>query len=395
MTFPLLALAMLAAPEPRLIVQLRPGADPAAVAAKAGVVLRDVTPNAPFALYGVTSGTAASAQVRLQADATRVAWAEDNAEVSNPENAAAKAATVFSKGSSLGVIGSREGVLGGNTTALDQIDWNGSLAFSAGRTVRLAVLDTGLSRTQGGLWAKVDAAYDAFGGNADDAAAGVDSSGNGIPDEAVGHGTMVAGIVDAVAPNVRLVIAKIADSDGRATAWTVVRGLAFAANSGAEVANLSMGSPASIAAFNDVAEWCDSKGLLVVAPVGNAGSEGSWYPARSSKALCVTGLGSNDVKADFSNWDGGADAAAPAVGIVSRWVDGGLGAWSGTSFAAPFVSGALADCLRRTTPQRPKELVKAVSDSGRSIDGLNDKKLKGKLGNVLDFIALDSRLRKR
>ena len=387
LTLPTLGLA-----EAQLIVRLQPGVDPAAVALRDGVVLRGTTPNAPFALYGVTSGTATAAQARLQADQTNVVWAEDNAEAQSPESAAARPA-VPQKGSSLSVVGGHDQLVAQNANALAQVDWSAALAGTPGRTVRLAILDTGLSRRQAGLWAKVDASLDATGGNADDAPVGLDSNGNGVPDEAVGHGTMVAGIADAVAPYVRLVVAKVADSDGRATAWSIVQGLAFAANSGAEVANLSLGSAAPIAAFNDVAEWCESKGLLVVAPAGNAGTEGAWYPARSSKALCVVGLDANDVLAPFSNWDGSTISAAPAVGLTSGWWDGGLASWSGTSFAAPFVSAGLADCLRRTSPRRPKDLVKVVGDSGVKIDTLNDKRVKAKIGTLLDLVSLDRKLR--
>lgn len=58
-------------------------------------------------------------------------------------------------------------------------------------------------------------------------------------------------------------------------------------------------------------------------------------------------------------------------------------------------SGAVADCLRRTNVQRPKDLVKAVADTGRNIDPLNDKKLKGKLGGELDVVALNAKIVKR
>lgn len=381
----LFTLATFAAPEPRLIVQLAPGVSPATVASRAGVALRDVAPNAPFALFGVTSGTLAAAQTRLRQDIKNVVWAEDDVAVRSPEDVA--------KGGSMSVIGDRTALVKKNTSALAQIDWTSTLANSTGRTVRLAVLDNGLSRKHASLWAKVDASYDVFGGTADDAPMGVDSSGNGKKDEALGHGTMVAGVVDMVAPKVRLVIAKVADADGRATSWTLVKGIAFAVSQKAEVANVSLGSPDALTAFNDVAEWAETKGLLVVAAIGNAGSDRAWYPARSSKALCVAGVGADDTKAAFSNWDSAADASAPAVGIVSQFWDGGLGIWSGTSFASPFVAAGVADCLRRSpTPKAPSSLRRWVTESGQSVDSLN-KKYKGKMGTLLSILNLSSRVR--
>ena len=386
-------LPTLAKAEAQLIVQLQPGANAQTVATRAGVALRGVTPNAPFALLGVTSGTAADAQRRLQSDSANVVWAEDNAEAQNPESAAAKNPTVR-KGSSLSAIGDRHAVVERNANALGQVGWSAMLAAAPGRTVRIAILDNGLSRRQTALWSKVDASLDTTGGNADDIPMGIDSDRDGTPDAAVGHGTMIAGIADAVAPQVRFVIAKVADSDGHATAWSVVQGLAFSANAGAEVANLSMGSAQAIAAFNDVAEWCDSKGLLVVAPSGNAATGRAWYPARSSKALCVVGLNADNTLASFSNWDGHATASAPAVGITGQWWNGEMGIWSGTSFSAPFVAAGLADCLRRTSRQSPRTLIRAVNSSGTNIDRLNNR-YKGEIGMLLNIVALDRALRSK
>jgi len=132
--------------------------------------------------------------------------------------------------------------------------------------------------------------------------------------------------------------------------------------------------------------------MLVVAPSGNGAAGSAWYPGRSSKALCVGGLNGDSTKASFSNWDGALDSSAPAVGITSQWWDGGLAAWSGTSFSAPFVAGGLADCLRRTNArQRPQDLIKAVTDSGRNVDNLN-RNYKGEMGTVLDIQSLNKKL---
>jgi len=392
MTLPFFALLAFNS-EPQFIVRLRPNIDPAAVAARANVELLDSTPDAPFALFRVSSGTARAAWVRLMSDRDEVAWVRFNEGAQNPETTSIRNSITL-KGSSLSVIGGHDDLVAQNENVLAQVDWSAALADSDGRTVRLAILDNGLSRKQAGLWEKVDASMDVTGGDADDVETGIDSDGNGVPDEAVGHGTMVAGLADTVAPKVRLVIAKVADSDGIASAWSVVKGLAFAVNSGAEVANVSLGSPRAFAAFSGVADWCDSKGLLIVAPIGNAGENQAWYPARSPKALCVAGLNSDDTKASFSNWDCGADSAAAAVGITSQWSDGCMGTWSGTSFSSPIVAAGIADCLRRTSPKSNHLLIWATNETGRNVDPLNYG-YRGKIGTVLDIIGLDRYLQGR
>ena len=384
------ALVALGRGETQLIARLQDGIDPAEVASSDGVILRDRTPNAPFALFAVRpTDDSASAQARLVAD-PRVVWAEDNVDMDAPETDTQKSG----KGGSMSVIGDRAALQNRNFKALSQISFSPFLANSPGRAVRIAILDTGLSRLQTALWNKTDAFIDAVtpGGNANDTITGTDSNGNGVKDEGVGHGTMVAGIIDQVAPQVHFVIARVADSDGRASAWTLTQGLAFAVVSKAEVANISMGSSSRVAAMTDVAEWCETNGLLIVAAIGNASQNGAYYPARVSKVLCVSGLNSDNTKATFSNWDGACSGAAPAVGIASQWWDGNIAVWSGTSFAAPFVSGAIADCLRRTGPVAPRSFLKLVNVSGTNIDKVNGA-YKKMLGTLLNIVRLDGSLR--
>jgi subtilisin family serine protease len=188
------------------------------------------------------------------------------------------------------------------------------------------------------------------------------------------------------------VIARVADSDGTATAWTVIKGLAFAVVNRAEVANISLGSVDGIPALTDVLDWCELNRLLVVSGSGNANTGRAFYPARISKVICVTGLDPDNLKAAFSNWDGKARSAAPATGIVSQWWDGHMGVWSGTSFSSPMAAGAIADCLRRVGPNLPLGLMRdVIEQSGRNLDALNPD-YSGELGTLLDVQRLNSML---
>lgn len=386
--FAFATLASLAAAQTQLIVRLRPNADPNLLAVRYGVTFVDRTANAPFALFLIPSNLD-SDMVRLefQADGS-VVWAEDNAEVSDPDGQSAI------KGSGIPAIGDRNALYAANPGMLKQINWSRGLAFSLGRPVRIAVLDTGLSQRQGYLWAKVDASDNFIerGSAAQDRPHGTDSNGNGLPDEGTGHGTMIAGLIDEIAPQTRMIIARVADSDGVATAWTIIEGLAFAETHGAEVANISLGTPNQIAALSDVIDWCEDNNLLVVAGIGNADSRDAMFPARYSAVICVAGLNPDNTKASFSNWDGKTNSAAPATGIISQWWDGRLGTWAGTSFSAPMVSAAIADCLRRTNILSTSALRNAVKNSGTNIDALNPL-YQGQIGTLLDIQNLDRLMR--
>ncbi len=372
----------------RMIVRLKAGQttlDAQRAASALGGTMVERTPNAPFALFSLPNDPLSIAvqQMEIATGVVDVLWTGDNATLRSAES--------VSRGNTLSVIGTQNDLVAKNDNFLDQVNWNTNLANTNGRTVKVAILDSGLARRQSYLWSKVVASMDAFGGNVDDVPTSLDSNGDGILDEGVGHGTMVAGLVNVVAPRVSLVIAKVADSDGQATAWNIVKGVAFAVAQGCEVANVSLGSEEPVPAFNGVATWARSQGLLIVAAIGNASENHAWYPSRDSGTLCVAGIDVDDTKAWFSNWDSVAVSAAPSVGLVSQFWDGGLAKWSGTSFAAPFVTAAIADCLRRTTTRTPDFLTQAVTLSGRSVDAINPNYV-GKIGRILDIGALNSRI---
>jgi subtilisin family serine protease len=377
----------------RLILRLQPGVSPASIATKYRIVLTDVTANAPFALYTVrTAAEGDRIQLAMATDQT-IVWAEDDANVVAPEGVRLTA-TRPSKGSTLPAVGDRLALHAYNANALKQISWNPDLAKAAGRAVRVAILDTGLGLAQKGLWAKVDASanFVEAGTVADDKPRLTDSNRNGALDEATGHGTMVAGIIDQVSPQSRFVIARVADSDGNATAWTIVKGLAFAVTSGAEVANVSLGTLERVPSLTDVMDWCEAQRLLVVAAMGNDRLRRSCFPARISKVVSVAGLLPDNTAAPFTNWESGCDVSAPATGIGSQFWDGTTAIWSGTSFATPFVTGTIADALRRTTRQTPDRLRDAVRYSVTDLDRINPDK-DGELGGLLNFVRFHQRFR--
>lgn len=366
----------------RVICRYVPGADLAGIAEEYGITYLDHTPGAPFVLYLCDTKHLHQYLEKLDRD-PGIVWAEQDGKVSVPE-------AVGQKGGSIPVIGDRTTLYARNGQMLQQIGWNSALAFSSGRSVTLAILDTGLSPHQTGLWSKViSSANFVETGQPFDVPLGEDTNGNGFADEAVGHGTMVAGVADQIAPKVNFAVARVADSDGFATAWSIIEGLTFAVNSGAEVANISLGTPDHIKALESAMQWCTEKNLTVVAAIGNSGANKAAYPGKIEQVICVAGLNPNGTKAPFSNWDHSCDASAPATGIFSQDWTGKLGLWSGTSFAAPMVSAAIADCLRRTGTVLPKLWTNYLSESGLNINSLNPH-YRGQLGTELNVSGLDS-----
>jgi subtilisin family serine protease len=178
----------------------------------------------------------------------------------------------------------------------------------------------------------------------------VDTNQDGIVDGALGHGTHVAGIVLAVAPLVRLLPVRVLDSDGVGTSFDVASGIVQAADRGAQVINMSLGMDRSSSAVQSAIHYARAHGAVVVAPTGNDQQAWPEFPASLPEVVSVAGLNENDQHAPFTNYGPGTDIAAPSVGILSTYWGGVYARWTGTSMAAPFVSGTAALLISALPP---------------------------------------------
>ena len=220
-------------------------------------------------------------------------------------------------------------------------------SVSTGRGITVAVLDTGVDARHPALAGKVLTGYDYLDGDADtsDTATGSDSSGNGVPDEAVGHGTVVAGTVGLVAPDARILPYRVLDSDGTGTTYAAASAIFAATKAGARVINLSFGltDGTSSRALADAVAYATGRGIVVVAAAGNTGRAVKTYPAALPGVLSVSALASSgSALATFSTFGSWVKVAAPGQDVVGPVPGGGFARWSGTSIAAPIVAGQAA-----------------------------------------------------
>lgn len=191
-----------------------------------------------------------------------------------------------------------------------------------------------------------------------------------------GHGTHVAGTIGArnnnygtvgVAPGVSLYAVKVLDNQGNGTVASVICGLDWVAKRPGriDVVNLSLGGRggpstcANNALHRAVCRVVNQRHISVVVAAGNNGQPASnFVPANFPEVITVSafadtngvpgGGGRNcagqqdDTYASFSNYGPEIDIAAPGVCIRSTRTRGGTRVMTGTSMAAPHVSGALA-----------------------------------------------------
>ena len=300
------------------------------------------------------------------------------------------------------------GHFGGKTGA----DIGAAAAWDAatGSGTTVAVVDTGVYYKHpdliGNAWTNAADpvnGLDDDGDGFDDDVYGADFIGNDSnPDDDGGHGTHVAGIIGAQGNNaigiagvnwdVNVMALKFLDENGEGNTADAANAIDYAVAHGARVINASWGGPAFSMALYGAVKRAGERGALIVAAAGNEGVNADAkpdYPAAFDlpNVVSVAATDRSDRLLDFSNYGSkSVDLAAPGddvystVPIVSD--PSGYASFSGTSMAAPFVSGAAALYLARF-PQASSDQVKAaLMQSADRLPTLSGKTVSGGRLNV-------------
>jgi len=213
----------------------------------------------------------------------------------------------------------------------------------------VAVIDTGIDPTHpavaGRLW---PLGYDFIDMDDDptDVGDGRDHDRDGLVDEGVGHGTFVASLILAVAPDAQIMVVRALDSDAVGTAAGLARAIAWAAQNGATVINFSGGLTRELRLVGQAIASVEARNVGVVAAAGNRG-DGVDFPAALPRVFAVTSIGLDDVRSPFAGAGELVDLCAPGEDLLGAHPRSptGYARWSGTSFATALVSGGVAVML--------------------------------------------------
>ena len=205
--------------------------------------------------------------------------------------------------------------------------------------IKIAVIDSGIYSTHEDLDANYKGGYD-FVFNDDDP----------NDETTISHGTHVSGIIAAeengagvigVAPEAEIYAVRVLDGAGFGNLEWVIAGIEWAVDNGMDIANLSLEGP-DFQSLHDACDAAYAAGVLLVAAGGNTSGGEVKYPAAYSSVIAVTATDASDAKAYFSPIGPALELAAPGTSILSTVRGGGYNLLSGTSQAAPHVTGIAA-----------------------------------------------------
>jgi len=235
---------------------------------------------------------------------------------------------------------------------------------------------------------------------------GIDDDGNGVVDDFYGynsvsnsgdpldnngHGSHIAGIIGAqgnnslgisgVNWNVKLLGMKFLDGAGNGSTQNAIEAIEYAIalkrrGVNIRVLNNSWGGNFFSRALEDAVRATNSEGILFVAASGNSGSDNDFrpiYPASLDleNVVSVAAMGPGGNLASFSNYgQDSVDLAAPGVDIFSTWLGSEYRDLSGTSMAAPYVSGVAALLLSSEPGLSAAQLKARLTSTVRPLPGL-------------------------
>ena len=267
---------------------------------------------------------------------------------------------------------------------------------SRGAGVTVAVLDTGVAYEDRGPYrrapelsaTRLSPGRDFVGGDAhpdDVAPAGGRRS----------HGTQIATILAAtagngiggagVAPLASIMPVRVLRPDARGSARAIAAGLRFAADHGAQVANLSIAGPAPARVLRDAVRYATAKGVTIVAAAGNDGRSQVSWPAAYPEVIAVGAVGKDLRRASYSNFGSALDLVAPggagadiatgfgpSDGVLGQTLKGGPATFcfcltASTSAAAAEVSGVAALLIAAGRARRPAAVREALQASARDL----------------------------
>jgi len=188
-----------------------------------------------------------------------------------------------------------------------------------------------------------------------------------------GHGTMVASLISAAAPNAQIMPIRAFQADGSAQVSDIVAAIYYAVNNGAKVINMSFDLDTPDGTLADAIEYATRQGVVCVASTANVSSNAAVYPAAfNASNQSVIGVGSVDsttglFRSSFSGYGApSVDVYAPGENLIAAYPGNHYAVASGTSFATALASGVAA-VVESNKASNVTTYVSALTGSGNPV----------------------------
>ncbi len=232
-----------------------------------------------------------------------------------------------------------------------------------------------------------------------------DPNGTNTPNDGNGHGTFTASEIGEVGNNatqgtgvdwnVQVMPVEILDSSGNGTDTAAAEGIEYAVDHGAKVINASWGGPGTDPTIADAIAYADEHGVIIVAAAGNGGTDDDTtpyvpasYSADYSNVISVAATYDNGALASYSNYGvGTVQIAAPGNEVYGLYNNGTYGTDSGTSMAAPLVTGTIALVEAAHPTWTMSQVIDAVLDTVTLDPHLTGKVTSGGIVNAAMAVA--------
>lgn len=256
----------------------------------------------------------------------------------------------------------------------------------------VAIVDSGIdmnhSYLQDNLWTNPYEVVDGFdndkNGYVDDIHGWDFVNNDNVPEDNFYHGTFVSGVVKSVDSNTKIMPLKFQGPNGLGYTGAAATAINYATNmklKGINIGaiNLSWGGGTSNSLVLESAiKRANDAGIVVVSASGNNGDNNDItprYPSsyKFSNSISVAGWDGGVSLASFSNYGkNSVEVAAKGVGVYSSLPGNSYGYMSGTSFAAPYVSG-MVSLLKRVGNYSAAQIKQAILNGSMMVGNLADK----------------------
>lgn len=205
------------------------------------------------------------------------------------------------------------------------------------KQIKVAVIDSGINSSHEDLKGKVIKKYNVLEPKKE------------VIDD-FGHGTAVAGIITAndnnigflgVNQNIELLDIKVLNSHGQGKLEDLINGVKWAIENNVDIINISFGVQSDSRELQNVILEAYKANIIIIAAVGNTYGLNIDYPANYSEVLSVSAI-NKDLETLSSSAKGKIDFTAPGDQILSTNKNGNYELFSGSSFAAAYVTGIIA-----------------------------------------------------